>query len=420
VIGYLAPSRSSGKGAKLPVNFENYDTRASVPSMTRFNPEVFRWARESAGLEPEEAARAIGIAGASLKAIEDGEKEPSRTMLSNMSRVYRRSLLTLYLSAPPQKGDRGEDFRTVAPEQGIDAEADVDALVRDLRARQRLVRAVLEDDEDARPLEFIGSATMAAGVPALREAIEKLLGITHTDYREQKDAEGAFNLLRDKAERAGAFVLLAGNLGSHHSTIPVGAFRGFAIADPLAPFIVINDGDAKAAWAFTLLHELAHLFLGTTGVSGGGVSEKRIERFCNEVASEFLLPITDLETINIAGLDMEEQIVLITQRADRWRVSRQMIAYGLYKAGRLSNDGWRALSTEIHSRWVMERSRAKEIAKTKKSSGPSYYIVRRHRLGPAMLDFARRSIDAGTLSPARAAKALGVKPRSVYPLLSIA
>lgn len=341
-------------------------------------------------------------------------------MLSNMARAYRRSLLTFYLPAPPKKGDRGEDFRTVVPEQGIEAEADVDALVRDLRARQRLVRAVLEDDEDARPLEFIGSATMEIGVAALREAIELLLGITSTEYRAQRDAESGFNLLRERVERAGAFVLLVGNLGSHHSTIPVGAFRGFAIADPLAPFIVINDGDAKAAWSFTLLHELAHLFLGATGVSGGGVPEKKIERFCNDVAGEFLLPIADIKTINLANLDIDAQIASISKHADRWRVSRQMVAYGLYKAGQLSLDAWKALSAEIHGRWIAERRREKEIAKIKKTTGPNYYVVRRHRLGSAMLDFARRSMDAGTLSPARAAKALGVKPRSVYPLLSTA
>jgi Zn-dependent peptidase ImmA (M78 family)/transcriptional regulator with XRE-family HTH domain len=388
--------------------------------MTRFNPEVFRWARESAGLEPEGAARAVGIATTSLAAIENGEKEPSRTMLSNMARAYRRSLLTLYLPTPPKKGDRGEDFRTVTAERSIGSEADVDALVRDLRARQRLVRAVLEDDDDVQPLGFIGSANIENGVSSLREDIERLLNLTRAGYREQIDAESAFNLLRERAEQAGVFVLLIGNLGSHHSTIPVAAFRGFAIADPLAPFVVINDGDAKAAWSFTLLHELAHLFLGATGVSGGGAPEKRTERFCNEVAAEFLLPIADVETINLAGLDVDGQIVSITQYANRWRVSRQMVAYGLYKAGRLSFDAWKTLSSEINVRWVLEKRREKEIAKTKNSSGPSYYVVRRHRLGSAMLDFARRSIDAGRLSPARAAKALGVKPRSVYPLLSLA
>lgn len=387
--------------------------------MTRFNPEVFRWARESAGLELENGARAIGIAEASLKAIEDGEREPSRTMLSNMAKVYRRSLLTLYLPSPPKKGDRGEDFRSVVPEQSIGAEVEVDALVRDLRSRQRLVRAVLEEDDDVKPLEFIGSATMEAGVSALREAIERLLGISSIEYRAQKDAESAFNLLRERVEQAGAFVLLVGNLGSHHSTIPVGAFRGFAIADPLAPFIVINDGDAKAAWSFTLLHELAHLFLGATGVSGGGLPEKRIERFCNDVAGEFLLPSADVRKIHLADLNMDEQIASISQHADRWRVSRQMVAYALYKTGQLSLGAWKALSSEIHGRWIAERRREKDIAKMKKTSGPSYYVVRRHRLGFAMLDFARRSMDAGTLSPVRAAKALGVKPRSVHPLLSV-
>ena len=388
--------------------------------MTRFNPEVFRWARESAGLELEEAARAISIAGATLKAIEAGEKEPTRTQLSNMARAYRRSLLTLYLTAPPKKGDRGEDFRTVVIERSVEAEADVDALVRDLRARQSLVRSVLEDDEDARPLDFVGSTKMEGGVAALRESIEKLLGVTRTEYRAQKDAERAFSLLREQAERAGIFVLLVGNLGSHHSAIPVGAFRGFAIADPLAPFIVINDGDAKAAWSFTLLHELAHLFLGATGVSGGGVPEMKIEKFCNDVAGEFLVPLAEVEKIDLAGLDRNDQIGAISKYARLWCVSRQMVAYGLCKAGRLSLDEWRALSADIHVRWTAERQREKDIAKMKKSSGPSYYVVRRHRLGSAMLNFAHHAMDAGTLSPAKAARVLGVRPRSVYPLLSLA
>ncbi|MBW7838028.1 MAG: helix-turn-helix transcriptional regulator, partial [Sphingomonadales bacterium] len=102
---------------------------------SRFNQELFSWARESAGLTLEEGARAIGIVPASLAAIEHGEKEPSRTNLANMAKAYRRPLLTFYLPSPPIKGDRGEDFRTVVPERTIEADARVDALVRDLRAR---------------------------------------------------------------------------------------------------------------------------------------------------------------------------------------------------------------------------------------------------------------------------------------------
>ncbi len=386
--------------------------------MTGFNPEVFRWARESAGFELEDAARALNIVPASLGAIERGEKEPSRTVLLNMSKTYRRSLLTFYLPAPPQKGDRGEDFRTVVAERSVEADADVDALVRDLRARQSLVRAVLEDQEDMRPLAFIGSANMKEGVAALCKSIQQELGVSRAQFRMQKDAEHAFGLLRSMAERIGIFVLLVGNLGSHHSAIPVEVFRGFAIADRIAPFVVINDGDAKAAWSFTLLHELAHLWLGATGVSGGGSPEMQIERFCNDVASEFLLPRADVEMINVAGLTVDAQIAMISEHATRWRVSRQMVAYGLYKAGRVSLEAWKALEIGIRALWMAERGRQKELARMKKGAGPSYYVVRRHRLGHAMLDFAHRSMDAGTLSPAKAAKVLGVKPRSVYPLLA--
>jgi Zn-dependent peptidase ImmA (M78 family)/transcriptional regulator with XRE-family HTH domain len=384
-----------------------------------FNPEVFRWARESAGFTPEEAARCIGLVPASLAAIEQGNKAPSRANLTKMAKVYRRSLLTLYLPAPPQKGDRGEDFRTVVAERTVEAEAEVDALVRDLRARQNLVRTVLEDEEGTRPLDFVGSANMKMGITKLCKLIEQQLRLTRIEFRQENNAEAAFALLRDRAEQAGIFVLLAGNLGSHHSEIPVEAFRGLAIADPIAPFIVINNGDAKAAWSFTLLHELTHLWLGATGVSGGGFQDKSIERFCNDVAGEFLLPLADAESINVAGLHTDAQIALIADCATRWRISRQMVAYGLYKANRITLDAWKVLEAAIRDLSTAERMREKELARSKKKkSGPSYYVIRRHRLGHAMLDFASRAMGAGTLSPVKAAKVLGVKPRSVYPLLA--
>jgi Zn-dependent peptidase ImmA (M78 family) len=102
--------------------------------------------------------------------------------------------------------------------------------------------------------------------------------------------------------------LLIGNLGSHHTTIDVTTFRGFALSDDVAPFIVINDQDAQAAWSFTLLHELTHLWLGQTGVSGAR-AEQKIERFCNDVAGEVLLPIEELSGLTIANHEDFESVV---------------------------------------------------------------------------------------------------------------
>ena len=55
-------------------------------------------------------------------------------------------------------------------------------------------------------------------------------------------------------------------MGNYLSAIDVDVFRGFAIADDIAPFVVINDNDSVSAWSFTLLHELVHLLLGETGI----------------------------------------------------------------------------------------------------------------------------------------------------------
>jgi Zn-dependent peptidase ImmA (M78 family)/transcriptional regulator with XRE-family HTH domain len=384
--------------------------------MSGFNPKLFIWARESANLSLDEAAKALSIKPPSLAVVESGSEAPSRALLLRMSKLYRRSLLTFYLENPPRKGDRGEDFRTVVEPIAIAAEARVDALVRDLRARQQLIRSVIEDEDDSPPLRVVGSASISWGVEKLRDTLVAWLDFNRLEFRSKASAEQAFALLREKVEATGIFVLLAGNLGSHHSTIPVEAFRGFAIADSIAPFIVINDQDAKTAWSFTLLHELVHLWLGASGVSGGK-AELQIEKFCNEVAASILIARDEVLTINVSTSNIDEQIEILGKFAKEWKVSKQMLAYSLLKANRISPAFWRSLDTQLKEIWATERIRAKEMKKSNES-GPSYYVVKRHRLGKAVLDFASRSIFEGTLSPSKAAQVLGVKPRSVFPLLN--
>jgi len=272
--------------------------------MPKVNAQILSWARETAGLSPDQAVEKLGINDARgvaavdrLAAIESGSAEPSRALLLKMAKHYRRPLVTFYMSSRPRKGDRGEDFRNV-PDRHTGSEVLVDALVRDIRARQNMVRAVLIDDEDAKPLPFVGSMNMTDGLGAVLASIRRTIRFDLAEFRAQVSPEGAFALLRSRVEKAGVFVLLLGNLGSHHTAIPVEAFRGFALSDEIAPFIVLNDQDSRAAWSFTLLHELAHLWLGTTGVSGV-FADARIERFCNDVAGAFLLPASELPAVGV-------------------------------------------------------------------------------------------------------------------------
>lgn len=392
--------------------------------MPAVNPDVLKWARETAGLDLRSAAAKLDLKGGKastgvdrLRAIEAGEEQPSRPLLVRMAKNYRRSLVTFYLPAPPPKGDRGQDFRTLPTDRPAEADALLDVLVRDVTGRQQLVRSILEDDEEAEGLAFVAAGRVERGVGAAVSALKEFLNFNLEEFRAQKNGEQAFAHLRATVERAGVFVLLIGNLGSHHSTIGVDTFRGFSIADKIAPFIVINDQDAPVAWSFSLLHELTHIWLGQTGVSAGYHSELAVEKFCNEVASAILLPASELANLDVAGLSIAQTKEAISRFAHDRRISRTMVSYRLLLSRSIDEGRWRALSAEFRKDWLNSKELKKQ-RQAERDGGPNYYVIRRHRLGGALLGVVRRHLDDGTLSPTKASKVLGVKPRSVASLVA--
>ncbi|MEI2432776.1 ImmA/IrrE family metallo-endopeptidase [Lysobacter yananisis] len=328
-----------------------------------------------------------------------------------MSKAYRRSLLTLYLPEPPVPSERGEDFRTLPQRETAD-EPNLNALLRDLRTRQGLVRNVLEDEE-AEALPFVSSMSVADGVHSVLASMEKTLGISRSEFRAHRTVDQGFTYLRRQIESSGVFVLLLGNLGTHHTNIDVEVFRGFASADELAPFVVINDQDARTAWSFTLLHEVAHLWIGATGVSGG-FSDGKVEVFCNDVASLFLLDPSELAELTTASiLTADELPSAITKFARSRLVSRSLVAYRLLRSGLIQEPMWRALRDRFKQEWVDFRTKEKASSK----GAPDYYVVKRHRLGRGLISVVERGLSQGRLSYTKAARIFGVAPRSVQSVL---
>jgi Zn-dependent peptidase ImmA (M78 family) len=367
-----------------------------------------------------EAAHKLGLkdtkkasAAEKLAAYECGEKEPSRSLLLRMSKQYHRPLLTFYLDEPPSIGDRGEDFRTL-PEHFEEVEnVLVDVLIRDIRARQSTVRETLIDVDEENRLDFIGKYTVDNGVARIVQAVREALDLNLDDYRNQSSYKEAFHFLRQQVETAGIFVLLKGNLGSYHSNIAVTAFRGFALADDIAPFIVINDRDAEAAWSFTLIHEMTHLILGQTGVSGAR-AEKKIEKFCNDVASEFMLTTVEFDRFQLFGPDVETLKTEISDYAYAQKLSSSHIAYRLYRRGDIDLPVWEHLREYYRRKWLENREVTREKNK-QKEGGPSYYVVKRHKLG-ALVKLVQRLTYSGALTTTKAGMLLDVRPLKVHRL----
>ncbi len=391
--------------------------------MVAVNPEILKWARKTAALELDEAARKLGFqdskkrsAVEKLERLESGKDSPSHSQLIRMSQAYYQPPLVFHLPHPPVKDDRGEDFRTLR-ERNSDRKGNayLNFLMRNTKAAQNIVRSLLEQDQ-AEPLSFVGSAAMPDGVEAVARDIMDKLEFDLAKFRAKRTVRDAFAYLRERIEQKGIFVLLLSDLGSYHTTISVQVFRGFAFADDLAPFVVINRQDAVSAWSFTALHEVAHLWLGKSGVSGAW-GEADVERFCDEVAASILLPRSELhELLTLQHIHLDDAAAAISEFANARSISRTMVAYNLMREGGISRTLWQALRDKFR----IDRMRSKEIKRETQNSqngGPDYYKVRRHSLGNALIELARYSVHSRSLTPTKAAVVLGVAPRNVYPML---
>lgn len=391
--------------------------------MPKVNPDILLWARDTAGLKEEAAAKKLGLrdtkgvsAIEKLAALESGKVSPTRAMLVKMSKQYRRPLLTFYLSKEPCLGDRGQDYRTLPETVEITHQALVDVVIRDIRARQALVRSVLEDEDEAETLPFIGSLKMKQGESAAISSLKKHLNWDLNEYRNHITIERAFAFLRGQAEEAGVFVLLVDNLGSHHTTIDVEAFRGFALADDVAPFIAINANDSKGAWCFTLVHELVHLWLGATGVSGN-YGDQEIEKFCNDVASEFLLPMREIRELGInnrtAFLEAKD---IIKQFGQSRNVSNTMVAYKLSRINLITYARFLELKVSFRADWLKYKN-AQRLKAKETEGGPTYYVTKKHRVGNGLINLVSRMMYGGAITTTKAGKVLGVRPQNVQGVL---
>jgi len=180
--------------------------------MPEVNQEILVWARESSSLSLEEAAKKLQLKDTKtatgiekLLAYENG-KIPSRAVLLKMSEQYRKPLLTFYMKEPPKKGDRGQDFRTLP--EGINPKEDlyVDVLIRDIKARQSLLRETLIDEDEDEALPFIGSANIQQDPLTLANTINQTLNFKLDEFRSYKGSFEAFKYLRTMTEKMGVFV----------------------------------------------------------------------------------------------------------------------------------------------------------------------------------------------------------------------
>lgn len=366
-------------------------------------PALLEWARARSGIDDETWATRFTRYEEWLS----GDRVPTLKQLEEFARKTYTPVGYFFLDEPPHEEVPIPDFRTVGdrPAPAV-ASADLLDTLYVCQARQEWYRdSQLLNGEQ--PLAFVGTVTTGSDPAAVGEQMRRVLDWTAGTRSRLGSWDAALTKLRENAEAAGVLVMISGIVGSNtHRKLDPEEFRGFALTDEYAALVFVNGTDSKAAQVFTLAHELAHLWLGSTALSDVAPLSTRTfddERWCNQVAAELLVPMDEFRRVFDADGNMREQLQPL---AEQFRVSTQVILGRMREAGVLT---WDQFMAELR----LERQRIAEIV-AEKGSGGNYYNTKPVQVGKR---FARELIAStveGRTPYTEAFRLLGVKKTSTF------
>lgn len=257
-----------------------------------FSLEVLDWAAEKAGESLHSFAESVAKREKDRERIAEGRLTVAQA--EKLAKKARIPFGFLFLEEPPEVARPGiPDLRQVQNAEPL-SDAFYETL-EDVLAKQHWLIEYLSE-AGASELPFVGrfAGTERRNADDIAADMRRELGITDDDRRKSPDAATYFSALSAKAEAKGVLVFKTSYVKSNtHRPLSEKEFRGFAIAHKLVPLVFVNGRDAEVAAVFTLMHELAHIWLGVTGVSDVTPNKfgNPIERLCNRVAANLLIPM---------------------------------------------------------------------------------------------------------------------------------
>lgn len=342
---------------------------------------VLRWAARRARLDEDELSARFKKWSLWIS----GEAQPTLKQLEDFARLTHTAIGYFFLPQPPALALPVPDFRTLRDEALREPSSELLDTLYLCQQRQEWYR------DHARmhglpALPFVGSARLQEAPEVVAQRLRETLDLSIAVRRQMPTWADALRQLIAKAEDVGVMVMVSSVVGSNsHRKLDVAEFRGFALADDLAPLIFLNGTDSKAAQMFTLAHELAHVWLGATGVSDtqvGQVPEQQTERWCNQVAAELLMPMAELRAVHERDAPIPDEIQRL---AREFKVSTLVALRRLFDAGYISR-------AALWQHYEEEQERLRTL-KERSSSGGDFY----HSLGARTSKRFARAIVSSTL-----------------------
>lgn len=329
-------------------------------------PQLLTWAIERAGLESADLTHRFP----KLAAWEQGTLNPTLKQLENFAKATHTPVGFLFLKEPPVETIPIPDFRTIRNKPIARPNPDLLDMIYVCQQRQEWYRDFARA-ERLSPLSFVGSVSLQSSVNSAAAIMRRALGFDIEQRRRVSTWTDALRLFIGQADEAGIMVMCIGVvLNNTHRPLDPEEFRGFALSDGLAPLVFINGADTRAAQMFTLAHELAHIWLGQSAVSDSQASlvpDHQVERWCNNVAAELLVPLDIIKEEYNCDLTLRSEL---DRLARLFKVSTLEILRRIHDAGSLNKEEfWREYEKEL-----------KRLLAISKSNGGNFYLTQAARV----------------------------------------
>jgi Zn-dependent peptidase ImmA (M78 family) len=191
--------------------------------------------------------------------------------------------------------------------------------------------------------------------------------------------------------------------------------QGFSIADKHAPFIFVNSDDWNAPQLFTLVHELAHIWIAASGISNDIEPEIKhkdklhpVEIFCNEVAANALMPANVMRAFSQRTFENSNSLF---KAAKDLGISSFAFLFRAFSLSMISLDKYRELKKEADKEFkaFLKREEEKKLKQKQQKGGPDYYrlLVNKnsHLFTQAVMDAFR----GGAIEPTQASSLLNTQ-----------
>jgi len=370
-------------------------------------PKVFKWARESARMSLDEAASKVSINSDKLNDWEEGVSQPTIKQAESLAKVYRRPFAIFFLPDIPKDFQPLQDFRRKTAKKLGTAST---FIIREIQQKQAWISELYTDNEEE-ILQFVGKFSLKSNPVSVAKDILSTLKIDPSNYTTDNPIKEWIT----KAEMNGIFISRTSFI---HTRLKLDSeeLQGFAISDNHAPFVFINSDDWAAPQLFTLVHELAHIWIAVSGISNEIEPELKhkdnlnpVELFCNEVAANTLLPFEVMQKVEGSTFNSSKKVFDFSKKLG---VSSFAFLYRAYSLGLISLNKYRELKKDADAdfqTFLMKQEEKAIKAKEKKKGGPDYFMLLVNKNSHLFTKVVMDAFRGGHILPTQASNLLNTQ-----------